>query len=158
MTTALIRGSESPLKIIAASLPHAPVLAAIHQDVFEAAWSEQAFVDLLNLPTVHAWLAIATIPAGFVLTQSAADEIEILTVAVCAAQQRAGIGRDLIKEALADAVAKGATRCHLEVAEDNVAAQGLYTALGFAESGRRRGYYARPTEAVDAVLMVKNLD
>jgi ribosomal-protein-alanine N-acetyltransferase len=46
-------------------------------------------------------------------------------------------------------------RVFLEVREGNVAAQGLYGALGFTRVGTRRGYYQEPRE--DAAVMRSDL-
>lgn len=140
-----------------AGLVHAPVLAALHQEVFTTPWAEKAIADLLRLPTVTAWVAGSSDPAGFIMTQAAADEMEILTIAVRPAHQRAGVGRTLIEVALKAAKENGAIKCHLEVADDNHGAKALYAALGFSESGLRPAYYVRDTGPVDAVLMAKNL-
>jgi ribosomal-protein-alanine N-acetyltransferase len=43
----------------------------------------------------------------------------------------------------------------LEVRESNAAARRLYENLGFHENGRRKAYYAEPSE--DAVLYSKTL-
>lgn len=136
---------------------HAPVLAALHQQSFSAPWSEQAFLDLLAQSTTRVWLAGASEPSGFIVTQAAADEVEILTLAVHIDQRRAGVGHNLVQAVLAYAAQHGATTCHLEVAEDNDPAKSLYTKLGFKVTGCRPGYYTRPHGAVDAVLMTKDL-
>lgn len=144
--------------IITGGVAHAPVLAALHQDAFLTPWSTQTFTDLLSQPTVRVWVWGTHEPAGFVLTQAAADEVEILTIAVRAETQRSGIAKALMASALADAAAHGAVTCHLEVAEDNTAAKALYIHLGFSPSGRRSGYYARSAGPVDAILMKKDLE
>jgi ribosomal-protein-alanine N-acetyltransferase len=46
---------------------------------------------------------------------------------------------------------------HLEVAVDNAAALRLYRRAGFAEAGRRRGYYERPGGRVDALVLTRVL-
>jgi ribosomal-protein-alanine N-acetyltransferase len=52
------------------------------------------------------------------------------------------------------AQSKGA-KLHLEVAASNIAAQRLYSKLGFAQSGLRKAYYAKPSgPAEDAVIML----
>lgn len=56
-------------------------------------------------------------------------------------------------EALLDEARQNGEAVFLEVRESNMAARRLYEKLGFAETGRRRGYYANPPE--DAVLYSK---
>ncbi len=133
-------------------------LAAIHVEAFagpgEAAWSESAFADLLTQPGVFA-LDSAD---GFILMRAVADEAEILTLAVRPAARRAGQGTRLVGEGVLAAAARGAARVFLEVADDNAAARALYARAGFAEAGRRPGYYAGVDGARrDALLLVLNL-
>lgn len=88
---------------------------------------------------------------GFALVRTVADETELLTLAVDPAYRRQGIADSLMREWLKKTSARHA---FLEVASDNAAAQALYTKYGFAEAGRRAGYYRRANApAVDAVLM-----
>ncbi len=87
---------------------------------------------------------------GFVLARVMADEMEILNLAVRPAQQRRGLGRRLVEEALARARARGARHCWLEVRASNQAAREFYHAAGFQEHTRRRDYYRDPVE--DAVV------
>ena len=55
-------------------------------------------------------------------------------------------------------VEHGATRAFLEVAADNIPAQTLYQAQGYAIQGRRKGYYRREDgPSVDALIMVRAL-
>ncbi len=96
-------------------------------------------------------------PEGFALTRVIADEAELLTIAVDPEAQRQGHARSLLGEIEMAAAAQGAAQMFLEVADDNLAARGLYTASGYAETGRRPGYYERATARVDAILMVKAL-
>ena len=84
----------------------------------------------------------------------AADEAEIITVAVSPDARRKGIGRALTGRMLEDARKLGASAIFLEVRASNTAARSLYTHLGFEEIGVRRGYYRDPRE--DAVLMKRD--
>ena len=55
-------------------------------------------------------------------------------------------------------LAAGATRLFLEVADDNVAARGLYERTGFDPIGRRKAYYAGADGSrTDAVVMSRDL-
>ena len=88
---------------------------------------------------------------GYVIAQDAADEAEILNLAVAPARHRGGIGRALVERALATLARRGVRRVFLEVRESNSAARALYAALGFQEVGRRSRYYRRPVE--DAIVL-----
>lgn len=125
-------------------------LAAIHAEAFDAPWDADTFRTLLS----QSGVAACVDRDGFILIRVVADEAEILTLAVRPAARRQGTGARLTTQAAALARAQGAARLFLEVAEDNVAARGLYAALGFELAGRRRGYYARGDgPAVDALIL-----
>ena len=99
-----------------------------------------------------AWVAVRDgSVAGFVLTGEAPGEVEILNLAVAGPARRSGVGVALARTALDAAVARGATRAFLEVRASNAGAIAFYTALGFTETGRRRGYYSEPQE--DALVL-----
>jgi ribosomal-protein-alanine N-acetyltransferase len=88
------------------------------------------------------------------LARLAADEAEVLTVAVVPERRQQGLGAALIKAAAEEARSKGAVRLFLEVSTRNPAARGLYQQLGFAQVGRRAGYYA---DGSDALVLSKDL-
>lgn len=92
---------------------------------------------------------------AFLFARNAADEVEILNLAVTPAQRRRGLARQLIERALDDAEARGAARAYLEVRPSNAAAIALYKKCGFKEAGRRTCYYAAPVE--DALVLSKEL-
>ncbi|MFN3669657.1 MAG: GNAT family N-acetyltransferase [Brevundimonas sp.] len=129
-------------------------LAAVHAEAFDAPWDADAFAALLTQAGVFA-LGDAD---GFILMRVVADEAEILTLAVRPAARGRGLGARLVGEGGAAAAAFGAARLFLEVAEDNAAARALYARAGFAEAGRRPGYYARPDGGRrDALILARNL-
>ena len=138
---------------VAAAPPAA--LAALHHKCFEDGWSADAFVSILATPGVFG-TAVADDDgdqlAGFILCRGAADEAELLSLAVAPSFRRRGLGREMLARAMATARERGAARLHLEVAADNAAATALYESAGFSESGRRKAYYRRTRGmAVDAV-------
>ncbi|RZJ05561.1 MAG: GNAT family N-acetyltransferase [Brevundimonas sp.] len=129
-------------------------LAALHAQAFDAPWDAAAFADLLSQAGVQAIVK----DEGFILIRVAADEGEILALAVSPPARCSGLGRGLVAQAAAQAGAAGATRLFLEVADDNVAARALYLASGFEQVGRRPRYYARPDGSRrDALLLSLNL-
>ena len=88
----------------------------------------------------------------------AADEAEILTIAVDSALRRAGVGGDLLRAHLPSVAAAGAARLFLEVDESNAAALALYARFGFVRVGERQGYYKKPDgKAASALVMRRDL-
>jgi ribosomal-protein-alanine N-acetyltransferase len=126
---------------------HCFVLAAIHAAAFPGgeAWGVAMLAAQLGQPGVFGLLDEA---GGMILVRVAADEAEILTLAVAPEARRAGLGRALLDAACAAARQGGATRLFLEVAATNAAARGLYGAAGFRQIGLRRRYYADGTDAL----------
>jgi ribosomal-protein-alanine N-acetyltransferase len=78
---------------------------------------------------------------GFVLARVAADEAEIVTLAVRPAARGRGLGRALLQAAIDKARSLGADTMFLEVGADNPQALALYAGLGFAKVGARKAYY-----------------
>lgn len=126
-------------------------LAALHAAAMSdpRPWSAAEFAGLLARPGA----VLVGAPEGFALLQVAAGEAEVLTIAVAPGARRQGLGRRLLSQALGRAAALGAEAAFLEVAEGNRAARALYARAGFAEVGRRRGYYA----GGDALVLRKDL-
>lgn len=124
----------------AAAPAHAGLLADIHARSFPTgeAWNADAFaVQLAQSGT----LGLIDPRGGFVLARIAADESEILTLAVLPACRRQGIARHLLHAASNAMWARGARTLFLEVSEGNDAARALYAAIGFTVVGRRQHYY-----------------
>jgi ribosomal-protein-alanine N-acetyltransferase len=95
---------------------------------------------------------------GFAISRLAADEAEVLTIAVDLAYRGRGVGRDLMREHLARATLAGARTIFLEVDAENAAALALYARFRFVEVGRRVGYYRRPDgKAATALVMRRAL-
>jgi ribosomal-protein-alanine acetyltransferase len=88
---------------------------------------------------------------GYVVALDAADEGEILNLAVAPAMRRTGLGRALVQQMLEALSDRGVRQVFLEVRESNAPARALYAAHGFKEVGRRRQYYRRPVE--DAIVL-----
>ena len=155
------QSAQRQLKILSATAAAAEDCAALHAGLFAPAWDAVSFRSLLGQPAAVALLArLGTPPetVGFVLGHVAADEAEVLTLGVRADCQRRGIGRHLI-EALARAAAQRQARVlYLDVDAGNTAALALYRGLGFAERGRRPGYYLKADAvAADAVTLARAL-
>ncbi len=133
--------------LVAAGPAHADALAAIHQAAFppDAAWGPQVMALQLGLPGAFGWIDPR---GGMVLARVAADEAEILTLAVAPDARRRGLGRALLAAAMVTARGRGARMMFLEVASLNAPARMLYERAGFAEVGRRRRYYPSGDDAL----------
>lgn len=133
----------SAVAVRAAVAADAAAFAALHARAFEKGWAETDVGALLRHP---AGIALAGEQddrlVGFVMAWAAAGESEILTLAVEPQARRGGVGRALMGAAMDAARAAGATEMTLDVDAGNVAAKALYLGLGFAQVGRRKGYYA----------------
>ncbi len=134
----------------------AAALAAVHSEAFPPAegWGELAIRQMLALP--GAWGLVGGGGDAFLLARVAADEAELLTVAVRPAARRRGLARALMERACAQAAVLGADAVFLEVAEGNAAALGLYASLGFAPRGRRRNYYGAGRDALLLALPLRS--
>jgi ribosomal-protein-alanine N-acetyltransferase len=131
-------------------------MAALHAQVFTVPrpWTESEFAELLQ--SLHVF-AVAR-AEGFALARVTADEGELLTLAVAPEARRRGAGRALLSEALDLAAERGAVTMFLEVAADNVPALALYKGSGFAQTGRRQGYYRSPEgKRTDALVLTRAL-
>ncbi|MDR3425769.1 MAG: ribosomal protein S18-alanine N-acetyltransferase [Alphaproteobacteria bacterium] len=136
-------------------LADASALAALHAESFGVVcWSLAQLADSLALKTTRAWLAVeGSVPRGFILCQFAGDEAEILTFCVAPLARGRGVGKKLLDAAIAFSRQNNAHKLFLEVAADNTAALALYEKQGFRMTGRRRDYYKRGDQAVDAVML-----
>lgn len=131
-------------------------LAALHERCFVTPrpWNADEFRDFLASPLCF----LRCEAGGFVLGRAVAGEAELLTIAVAPEARRSGIGRRLMAAFDEGAKAAGAEQAFLEVAIDNAAARALYLGTGWAEAGKRRGYYHTPDgQSVDAVVMTRPL-
>jgi ribosomal-protein-alanine N-acetyltransferase len=121
----------------------AVALAALHAASFNRGWSEIELEQLLTDRSVVADRAVrGRRILGFILSRRAADEAEILSVAVARAAQGRGLARRLLDLHLRRLAGIGLRAVFLEVDEDNEPARRLYARAGFREVGRRPGYYA----------------
>lgn len=146
--------------ILDARASDAAALAALHGRSFAHGWSESEFERLLADKAVVAHVARAgnrDQPAGFMLSRRAADEAEILTVAVAPAARGRGIASALLARHMGRLAALGIARVFLEVDDGNRPALQLYARAGFREVGRRAGYYARADGARTALTLRRDL-
>lgn len=133
-------------------------LAALHKQCFDRGWTATDFARIASI-VPYAGLAAhkGNAIAGFVAVSIAVDEAEILTLAVDPAFRRSGIAGAMLRRLADDLRGIGVEAVFLEVSEDNDAAKAAYLAAGYAEIGRRRGYYRTDAGARDALIMKRDL-
>jgi ribosomal-protein-alanine N-acetyltransferase len=134
--------------------------ALIHAASFAHPWNEADFEQLLIGPEVVSDGAIEIRDealSGFVLSRTALDEAEILTIAVAAERRRCGVGATLLATHLSSLAARGVRRLFLEVDTGNIAARALYAGRGFYQVAERKAYY-RKGDLPPASALVMRLD
>jgi ribosomal-protein-alanine N-acetyltransferase len=88
---------------------------------------------------------------GFIVGRQAEQEWELENIAVTGSARRCGLGTRLLGEFLDLVRNRGGEAVFLEVRESNLAARALYEKWAFVEAGRRKRYYAEPSE--DALVL-----
>ena len=132
----------------------AKAIAALHAAGFRRGWSDGEVEQLLFDPNVVAdRVTIGRDLAGFIMTRWAADEAEILSIAVDAGARGRGLGGKLLQRNLQRLVALGVRAVFLEVGADNAPALALYDRLGFEQVGQRERYYGSGV-ALDSTALV----
>jgi ribosomal-protein-alanine N-acetyltransferase len=140
-----------------AALEDAAALARVHAAAFADPWDAEVIGGFLRSPEVVGLIAEAP-PAAFGLCRRIVDEAEVLTLAVAPEHRRRGLGGALLEAMASRARRAGAKALFLEVARDNDAGLALYQTAGFTEVGVRRAYYSRPTGAMDALVLRRDLN
>ena len=142
-----------------ATLRDAPALAELHGASFHRGWGEAEFEGMLTeRNTLVHRLRSGRAIVGFAVSRMAADEAEILSIAVAASHRGRGLSRHLLLTHLGHLAGRGVRTIFLEVEENNQPARRLYDRTGFAVVGRRERYYRQPGgEDLNAVLMRRDL-
>ncbi len=137
---------------------HADAVAQLHARCFPQSWSAadfRRFASLAAYPGVTAWLGERL--AGFAVLSVVEPEAEILTLGVDQGLRRRKIASAMLARLIDDAAGQGAETLFLDVGVRNTAARRLYANLGFAETGRRAGYYQTADGLEDAIIMTVSL-
>ena len=134
-------------------------IATLHAASFRRGWSDGEFERLLLERNIVAHrAAMGRALHGFIISRLAADEAEILSVAVASARRGRGLARGLLNLHMRRLAGLGARAVFLEVDEDNEPARRLYARAGFREVGRRPGYYQHgPDRPANALVLRRDL-
>lgn len=125
---------------------------------FTLPWPEKSYIfELIENPATLALVAelnspgVTLILIGMAVVWIVEDEAHIATIAIHPDYRGQGFGKMLLGEVLRKAIQRGASLATLEVRENNLLAQQMYSKFGFKIVGRRLHYYKDNNE--DAVLM-----
>ncbi|TRD12832.1 GNAT family N-acetyltransferase [Erythrobacter insulae] len=143
------------------------VMEAAFDPAYGEAWNRRQVIDALTMPSTHALIvdsdggiiepAGSVQAAGFVLTRHAADEEELLLIAVHPDRRRRGVGARLMENFFLAAGSRGVRRIFLEMRRDNPA-EHLYRQQGFDPIGKRPNYYRMSDGSrVDAITFGRSI-
>jgi ribosomal-protein-alanine N-acetyltransferase len=151
--------SGGPAAVEPATLRDAPKLAELHGASFHRGWGEGEFESMLaERNTLVHRLKLGRKFVGFAVSRMAADEAEILSIAVAASHRGRGLSRNLLLTHLGHLAGRGVRTVFLEVEENNQPARRLYERAGFGVAGRRERYYQQASgEQLNALLMRRDL-
>ncbi|GAB3628548.1 GCN5 family acetyltransferase [Pandoraea terrae] len=129
-------------------------VVAIEQIAYPFPWTRQNFID--SLDAAHQGVCLRAVNGellGYFLMMPVVDESHLLNVCVRPALQGNGLGVMLLNEIVRVARADGMGGILLEVRPSNGRALRIYERFGFAQIGRRKGYYPADGRREDAIVM-----
>lgn len=127
---------------------------AIEARAYSHPWSRGNFVDSLAAGYVAEVLECTQDGLrAYLVAMEGPDELHLLNLTVHPESQGQGLARTLLNALQAHGRARELRTLWLEVRESNHRARALYRQGGFAEVGRRRGYYPAAVRREDAVVM-----
>lgn len=150
---------SAPAMVEPASLRDAARLSQLHRAAFHRGWGTDEFEQILiERNALGHRLRSGQHIVGFIVSRMAADEAEILSVAVAARYRGRGYSRDLLRTHLGHLAGLGMKTVFLEVEENNAPARALYQRAGFRVVGRRDRYYKDAQGSqLNAVVMRRDL-
>lgn len=151
--------SRAALLIRPAAMADAPAISALHASSFDRPWGLMEFERLLAEETTLAHVAASTTgagaPEGFILSRVAADEAEVLSIAVSPDRRGEGIGGRLMDAHREMLKFERARMLFLEVEDTNASALALYRRQGFQEVARRDAYYRKADGTAATALVMR---
>ena len=128
------------------------VMEAAFPKTYGESWNHHQCRSMLAMPSAKLLIARQkdTI-CGFVISRQAADEEELLMIAVSPECQKHGVGYVLLEQMFLIAREDDVSNIFLEMRANNPAEK-LYAKFGFREIGLRKAYYTGPNmEKFDAI-------
>lgn len=145
----------SAVRIISMEERHLDALAEISRRCFSMPWTRDGLAAELASETARFWTAEEEgTCVGFAGMHAVCGECYVDLVAVHPAHRRKGIAQQLVQTMINWMEQNSGVFITLEVRVSNRPAIALYEKLGFAEVGRRKGFYTDNRE--DALLLTRN--
>jgi ribosomal-protein-alanine acetyltransferase len=133
-------------------------VVALERQSHAAPWTAGNFLDAFAAGYGMTVGVVDSLIVAYGVLLFAPGEAQILNLTVAPEMRRRRLGRTLLRRFVADAKARGASQCFLEVRVSNRPAIELYAGEGFAAIARRIGYYPAAADArEDALVMRKSL-
>jgi len=155
---------SSPLKpiesaaafITEATAADAETIAALHDEALPPGWPPNELASACaDANRVLLKAADGARLHGFVILQFAADEAEILAIAVSQERRRLGHATCLLRALISACESRFISCIYLEVAESNTPARRLYEKFGFLVIGRRENYYRSSSSSPETALIMR---
>ena len=133
---------------------HVAQVALLEKLCFADPWSEKSIASELDNQWALWLVALERDEVvGYIGSQTAVDETDVMNVAVHPDQRRKGIAEALIEMLTKQLQEQGSHALMLEVRASNAPAIALYEKIGFRQVGLRKNYYRNPKE--DALILRK---
>ena len=130
-----------------------PQILAIEEKSFRHPWNRNKFLEELVIKKSCSFVAVPGPGAeeilGYIIGRHAAEELNIMDLAVAPQRRKQGIGRKLLDHIREFARKNGVKSLFLEVRSKNLDAIKLYRTYGFRTYATRKKYYIDD----DALLM-----
>ena len=136
----IVKGILNRSECVYASEEDVKDIAQMESDYFADSWSENSVLTHIKNQKVIA-LRFGETLLGYCIFMTAADEGEILRIAVDKKLRGAGLGKKLLSAVLCEMKEDGINEVFLEVRSGNQGAIALYKSVDFEEIGIRKGYY-----------------
>lgn len=145
------------LAFVPMTLDDLPAVMAIENAAYPFPWTEGNFRDSI-ITGYSCWLCFEQDRLiGHAVLMQVIDEIHLLNITLAVDMQGQGRGHEFLAHLLSAARGQGGARMLLEVRPSNGRALAFYRREGFAEIGRRRGYYPAADGREDAIVMAREL-
>lgn len=145
--------SERDCRFGVLELSDMPAVISVELSGHAYPWTEGIFRDCFKPGYEHWGLWSADELVGFAILCWQFDELHLLNLCVSRTFHRSGMGRRLLRFAIANARSATARGVLLEVRSSNIAAINLYRTEGFLEVGIRKDYYPTGHGREDALVM-----